>query len=588
MTALDEIKARLDIVDLVSPYVSLRKSGRSFLGRCPFHEDRTPSFAVYPDTWSFHCFGCGADGSGFDFIMRQEGLSFSEALRKLAAQAGVTLPDRSADPVAKERRSRLEALTEAAAAYYRDQLLAPGGAAAQAYLAGRGIERRTIDEFGLGYAPAAWDGLLRYLGGLGYPPDEVVAAGLAVARDDRQRIYDRFRNRVIVPIRNREGKTIAFGARALAPDDQPKYLNSPETPLFSKGSTLFALDLAARAIQQVDQAIIVEGYFDAISAHQAGERNVVAQLGTALTDRQVRQLIRLTKRIVLALDADTAGREATLRGLEVVQAAADEAITPVVDWRGVVRFAASSDVDLRVVALPVGKDPDELFRREPERWRALVAEAQPVLDHLLTAALDGVDVSDPAAAARAARLVLPTIRQLPDPILRASYLQRLARALGVDPRALLAQQAPPPRPVLRGSAPASAPPVKLTPDRTPEHYALALLARFPTLDAKAAGLTAELFEGTAERQLFLNQTVGDETLGELKVRLATFPLHGVTEQNAEQALREVARRLRDRYHRRNILGGAAAAEAPDQLALAGDDAGQLLAVWKARERKGER
>ncbi|GIW07178.1 MAG: hypothetical protein KatS3mg060_1983 [Dehalococcoidia bacterium] len=572
----------------MSPYVTLRKSGRGFLGRCPFHDDRSPSFTVYPDTWSFHCFGCGADGSGFDFVMRQEGLSFGEALRKLAAQAGVVLPERSTDPTAKERRNRLEALTEAAAAYFRDQLLAPAGERARQYLAERGIERRTIEEFGIGYAPAGWDSLLRYLGGLGYTPAEIVTAGLAIEREPRERLYDRFRNRVVIPIRNREGKPIAFGARALAPDDQPKYLNSPETPLFSKGSTLFALDLAARAIQQADQAIIVEGYFDAISAHQAGERNVVAQLGTALTDRQVRQLVRLTKRIVLALDADAAGREATLRGLEVVQSAAEEAVAPVVDWRGVVRFTAASDVDLRVIALPVGKDPDEVFRREPGRWRALVAEARPVVEHLFAAVLEGVDPADPAAAARAARLLLPAIRQVPDAIARAGYIQRLAGALGVDPRILLAQQAPP-RPVLRGTAPPPAPaPIKFSPERTREHYALALLARFPALDPGAVGLTAELFEGVAERRLFENRTADDETLGELKVRIATFPLHGVTEENAEQALREVAAKLRDRYHRRNILGGAAAAEAPDQLAMAGDEAGRLLSVWKAREQRGER
>ncbi|MCS6803067.1 MAG: DNA primase [Chloroflexota bacterium] len=585
MTAIDEIKARLDIVDLVSPFVSLRKSGRSYLGRCPFHEDRTPSFVVYPDTWSFHCFGCGANGSGFDFIMRQEGLSFSEALRKLAARAGVTLPERSADPVAKERRSRLESLVEAAAAYFRDRLAAPTGAAARAYLAERGIERETIDEFGLGYAPGGGDSLLRYLRGLGYSSQEIVTAGLAVERDDGQRLADRFRNRLIIPIRSREGKTIAFGARAIAPHDQPKYLNSPETPLFSKGSTLFALDRAAQAIRRADQAVIVEGYFDAISAHQAGERNVVAQLGTALTERQVRQVLQLTKRIVLALDADAAGREATLRGLTVVQAAAGEVVTPVVDWRGVVRFSALSDIDLRIAALPAGMDPDDLFRHEPARWRALVAEAKPVLEHLFAAVLDGADLSTPEAAARAARLLLPAIRQVPDAVVRARYLQRLARHLGVDPRVLLAQQAPPPRPTLRSAS--APPPLKLAPERTLEHYALALLMRFPSLDPAAAGLTAELFEGLLERQLFVNQTADDETVGELKVRLATFPLHGITEANADQALREVARRLRDRYHRRTILG-AAAADNLDYLAMAGDETGRLLAVWKARELKEER
>ncbi|MFN8534198.1 MAG: DNA primase [Dehalococcoidia bacterium] len=590
MTAFDEVKARIDVVDLISPYVALRKSGRGYIGRCPFHDDSTPSFTVYPDTWTFHCFGCGADGSGFDFVMRQEGLTFGEALRKLAGQAGVVLPERSVDPVAKERRGRLHAAVEAAAAYFRDQLRGPAGEPARTYLAERGIERTTIEAFGLGFAPPGWDNLLRYLSGLGFAPELQVEAGLAVEREERSSRYDRFRNRLIVPIHDRDGIPIAFGARALAAEDQPKYLNSPETPIFSKSSTLFALDRATRPIQQADQAIIVEGYFDAISAHQAGYRSVVAQMGTALTERQARLLTRLTKHLILALDTDAAGREATLRGLEVVQSAAETETTPVVDWRGYVRFAGGSDVDLRVLTLPVGKDPDELFRREPQRWAQLVAEARPVVEHLFAVALEGLDREDPTAKARVADMLLPALRQIPDQITRASYVQRLARELGVDSRTLLAQRPAAPRPthgppVLRGTEGA---PIKLAPERTREHYALALLARYAWLDPAAVGLAPELFDGPAERQLFLDPDTDEAALGELKVRIATFPLHGVTEQNAERELEGVAAKLRDWYHRRNILGGGVAAEAPDQLALAGDEAGRLLSVWKARGQRGDR
>jgi DNA primase len=594
VTAIDEIKARIDIAELLAPYVALRKSGRGLTGCCPFHEDRSPSFVVYPESWSYHCFGCGAHGDGFTFLMKKEGLSFREALARLAERAGVPLEASVRERAEAQRRSRLARLIETAAAYYRECLRGELGAAARQYLTERGIRPATSDAFGLGYAPAGWENGLRYLTGLGFSREEVIAAGLAVPRPDGS-AYDRFRHRLIVPIRDREGKPIAFGGRALAAEDQPKYLNSPETALFQKGAVLFALDRASRAIQQEDRVVIVEGYFDAISAHQAGYTNVVAQLGTALTERQLRLLTRLTRRIVLAFDADRAGREATLRSLAVAQAAAQE-VQPVVDWQGYVRFLGQSTLDLRVLSLPTGKDPDELLRQQPEAWPALVEAAQPVLDYLFAQVLTDLDLNDPVAKTRAADLLLPTIQQIGDPLLRASYLQRLAWALRVEEKTLLARLpaggtrpgARRPGGVLPAPAPADPPPPALAPGRQQERYALAVLLHFPSIDPATVGLVPELFEGPAERALLTALPGGDEALASLRQELATLPLPELDEVTAVRALQDVAQKLRDRYHRRRILGGAAAAEAPDQLAPAGDEAGRLLAVWKARQRKGDR
>lgn len=591
MTAIDEVKARIDIAELISPYTPLRKSGRGLSGRCPFHEEKTPSFYVYPDEWSYHCFGCGAHGDGFTFLMQKDGLSFGDALRTLADRAGVVVPERTRDPQAAEAQRRLSAITEAAAAYFVDSLRKPAAEGARMYLAGRGLDKPAIDAFGLGYAPDSWDALLRYLGGLGYKPEEIATAGLAIARenaaDEGRHHYDRFRNRVVVPIRDRQGKAIAFGARALAADQVPKYLNSPETPLFHKGDVLFGLDRAARGIQDQDQAVIVEGYFDAITAHRAGFTNVIASMGTSLTERQVRLLTRLTKRIVLALDADAAGQEATLRGLSVVQAAADERVVPLPTWQGYVRLVGRSDVDLRVLTLPIGKDPDELIRAAPDLWRALVADAPPVVDHLFASVMGRLDTNDPAAKSKAAETLLPAIQALDDPIRQGHYVRKLAEALGVDERALLDRQRGIRTNVPPKAQPASParPPVTVSADTRLEHYALGVVLRYPDLDPAALGLTPDLFAGEAERQVLLDRPGEDHTLDDLRERILTVPLPPMEQTQAEASLREVAARLQDRRRRQRIRGGGATADTPNALANADDEMSKLLAAWKAKEQR---
>ncbi len=289
MSVTEEIKARLDLVAYISESVSLKKAGRNYKANCPFHQERTPSFIVFPDTQTWRCFGaCGEGGDIFAFAMKMHGWDFGEALRNLAQRAGVELAPSTPEQTEREAAfDRLLGLLDQTARFFHDQLLhAPAAEGARAYVQKRGLSDTTVQTFLLGYAPGGWHALLNHLGGLGYAPDDLIAAGVAI-RNDEGRVYDRFRERLVIPIRDGRGRVVGFGARALKPGDEPKYLNSPQTPLFDKSSTLFALDLARREIRERETAVIVEGYMDAMQAHQAGFRNVVAQMGTALTEPQL-------------------------------------------------------------------------------------------------------------------------------------------------------------------------------------------------------------------------------------------------------------------------------------------------------------
>ncbi len=319
MTAIDEIKARLDIVELVSETVQLRRSGKSYTGFCPFHANtRTPAFVVFPDSGTWRCFGqCNEGGDIFKYVMKKEGWDFPEALQHLAEKAGVTLaPPTAKDQAAAEENDNLRVILEEALTFYRHQLLnTPAGKFALDYLrTKRGLSDATIEAFGLGYAPHSWDAAISHLKTKGIHEQDLLAAGLVSERDSGG-YYDRFRHRVMFPIRDERGRMAGFGARILDPEDVPKFLNSPQTVIFDKGGLLYGLDLARRAIRTKDQAVIVEGYLDVIALHQAGFNNTISPMGTALTDHQLYLLKRYSRRIVLALDPDAAGDKATLRGL---------------------------------------------------------------------------------------------------------------------------------------------------------------------------------------------------------------------------------------------------------------------------------
>jgi len=440
MSVVDEIKQRLDIVELVSSYLTLKKAGRSYKGLCPFHAEKTPSFVVFPDTQSWHCFGaCGTGGDVFSFIMQQENMDFSGALRLLARRAGVSLKPRTeADQAEDKLKKRLCEINERAAEYFHNLLLnSTEGEMARSYLDQREISRETIGRFQLGYARDDWQALGDYLQGRGYQREDLLAAGLIIEREDGGH-YDRFRGRLIIPIRDERGGVVGFGARSLD-DSTPKYINSPQTPVFDKSAILFGLDLAKGAIRREGLAIIVEGYMDVLMAHQHQIANVVASMGTALTETQLRLLARFGQRFALALDADAAGHQATLRSMALAQETLAQRVVPVPTPRGLIKYESRLDVDIRIITLPLGQDPDQVIRENPALWAELVERALPIVEYYFKIITSELDLDSPKGKAEAVRRLMPVIQEIGNAVERTHYIQKLARLVRVDEKTLLHQ-----------------------------------------------------------------------------------------------------------------------------------------------------
>lgn len=473
MSVTDEIKSQIDIVELIGNYTQLRKAGRNYKALCPFHQEKTPSFVVFPESQTWRCFGaCGEGGDVFNFIMKREGLDFREAIQTLAQRAGVELqPPTPQAAEVRETAERLRSLLNDAAHFFHQQLLKSHDASpTRAYVERRGLRLETVQRFQIGYAPDSWDDTLNYLTGLGYERDELVEAGMLVVRDEGG-VYDRFRDRLVIPIRDARGRTVGFGARALAKDAQPKYLNSPQSALFDKSHLLFGLDLARRSIRETETAVIVEGYMDVIQAHQAGHANVVAQMGTALTEAQLKLLARYANRLILALDPDAAGQMATRRGREVIErvskAAAEQAqeqgvwdfdaaereyhakLTTEFDAQGMIRYESRLGFDIRVLTLPEGKDPDDLIREKPEAWPELIERAMPIVEYVIRSVIAGQDLENPKVKSSIAKQIVPLIEDVADPVERSHYRQRLARLLKIEERALFPEHAAVPRKAAR-------------------------------------------------------------------------------------------------------------------------------------------
>lgn len=447
MSIIDEIKSRIDIVDLVSEAgVKLRHAGKNYTGFCPFHENKkTPAFVVWPDSGTWRCFGqCNEGGDIFKFVMKRDNLEFKEALNTLAARAGVAIPALTREtPQQKEAFENLRKLLEDALIFYRSHLLA--NANILNYLrVKRGLTDSAIETFGLGYAPRSWDAALVHFTHRGYTERDMLEAGLLSERESGG-FYDRFRHRIMIPIRDENGKMAGFGARIVDPNDIPKFLNSPETPVFTKGHLLYGLDRARKPIRAADQAVIVEGYLDVIALHQAGYENVVSPMGTALTEDQLRLLKKFTRRIVLALDPDTAGQKAILRGLDAARAAMDREGEFGFDARAMLRNEARLQADLRVASIPDGLDPDEIVARDRDEWARLIENAKPIVTHVMETLAAGQNVNDPKVKNQIAAQVTPLIEDLPNPLERDTYRQQLARMLRVDESALNATQVQGPR-----------------------------------------------------------------------------------------------------------------------------------------------
>lgn len=438
MSVIDTIKDHLDVAEIVGRTVQLQRAGRNLKGLCPFHSEKTPSFYVFPDSQRWQCFGCNKGGDIFTFVMETQGLDFRTALEELGRQAGVEVRPLTPTQVqAGAEAERLLALNQAAAEYFHTLLRsAPQAARAREYLQRRGFKAATLETFQLGYSLRSWDALRTHLLGQGFSVEDMVTAGLLVEKDEGG-TYDRFRDRLMIPIRDRRGRVIAFGGRVLNPEDEPKYMNSPQSPLFDKSQVLFGLDLASQAIREADAAIIVEGYMDVMIPHQEGYRNVVAPMGTALTEAHLKQLHRLTRRFIMALDPDAAGINATLRGLETARQTLERDWEPVFDARGLVGYEGRLNAEIRVVTLPDGLDPDELLLQAPERWAQLLGEAQPVVRFFFSQLLEQENPHEPKGKARIVDAMLPLLRDISNTVEREAYTQEVALQLGLDARMLL-------------------------------------------------------------------------------------------------------------------------------------------------------
>lgn len=562
MTVIDDVKEKLDIVQVVSSYINLQKAGRNFKASCPFHTEKQPSFYVFPERQSWHCFGaCNTGGDIFSFVMKKENVDFAEALRILAEKAGVTLVPKGVKQETEGReRERLHQINEAAAQYYHHLLLtAPAAATARAYIEKRGLTGETVRSFQIGYSPDGWEVLKQYMMDKGYTEKELLTAGLLVAREAGGS-YDRFRGRLMFPIRDFQGRATGLGARALD-DSLPKYINSPQTAVFDKSSILYGIDRAKSAIREKNLAVIVEGYMDVIMAHQYGENNVVASMGIALTDRQISILKRLTRNLALALDADAAGEEATLRVAAEGAMATD--VTPVPTWSGMVRYENALDAEVRVVVLPSGRDPDEVILEDKKQWQELVAKAPPILDYAIEAVAARTDLSKAREKSAAADRLLPIISDIKEPVRQAHYMQKLARVLQTDERALWGalKRLQPRRGPLDRSI--SAAPVVGLPSHDPiEEYCLSLLVHYPDLKPLAEELLPEYFESSESRELFLRwrDAVDTSELGggldaylkeyfdELVVRPLPSLL-GEKESERRQSLNSCVLRLREKWLR---------------------------------------
>ncbi len=416
--ALDEILGRVDIVELISGYIPLKKSGRNFKAPCPFHNEKTPSFMVSPERQIYHCFGCGESGNAFKFLMKYERLEFPEAVEHLAKKVGVVLPEtKPQDPSIISFLTQLYTINELAVEYYSSNLTSSAGAGARAYLAKRGISERSISQAKLGLALDKWDGLIAFMRQKGVTLGLLEKAGLILAKDNGG-YYDRFRGRLIFPIFDIKGRPIAFGARVLD-DSLPKYINSPETPVYSKGKNLYGFHLSKDFVRDSDQVLIVEGYLDFLVPFQEGACNIVASLGTALTSDQVRTLKRYTHNAVMIYDADQAGQMAALRSLDIF---------------------ISEEMSVRVASLPAGFDPDLYVRTYgPDGIRALVDKAENLFDFKLRL-LKGKYRSDSIEGkSKISSEMLATIALFKHAVMQSEYVKKLSDILSVSEEALWAE-----------------------------------------------------------------------------------------------------------------------------------------------------
>ena len=513
----DKVRDAVDMIDLVSTRTELKRAGASrYEGLCPFHEERTPSFGIDPEQKLFHCFGCGKGGDCFTFVQELESVDFKAALEWLAARYSVELELEDEDPQAAERRRRrermLELLERTAAFYVRNLWESKEAAPAREYLAERGLDEGVLREFRVGYAPSAWDAVLLASRREGFSTQDLTGSGLAIKSSKGEgRIYDRFRRRITFPLCDRRGHVLGFGARALGKDQQPKYLNSPEGELFHKGRQVYAADIARVQAAQTGRVVVCEGYTDVIALHQAGVRNAVGIMGTALTEPQVDELARLASVVLLALDADSAGQEAMLRAA---------------------KLAHGRRLELRVVPLPVGTDPADLVHDQgAKEAQALIERSVPFVTFQVNRTLQNGDLTDAEGKDRAIEALRPVFATLPPSALREELTATIAEATGLA-QSLVSSWLPSPAAPAEQASGASAPPDRAvaagSPARSSGNGGLSAASPDPTRRAERAFLAACLAEPVTGAKA-LTQVSDDQFGSQLTQRAATHlrdHLHG--------------------------------------------------------------
>ncbi|MCK5459916.1 DNA primase [Candidatus Parcubacteria bacterium] len=405
----EEIKSKLDVVDVLQEYIKLIPAGKNFKALCPFHQEKTPSFMVSPERQSWHCFGCSEGGDIFSFVMKIEGIEFIEALKLLAKKAGVQLKPQ--DPKIVNRKNRLLDINELAKKFYAYLLKkSPAAESCRAYLRERKVSEQSVSDFELGYAPNFWDKTMSFLASKGYKQDEILASGLLVKKDGSSRCYDRFRNRLMFPINNLHGQTVGFSARALDKIDSAKYINSPQTDIYNKSEILYGLDKAKNSIRQKNSVILVEGQMDLISAHSAGDKNSVATSGTALTETQIRILKRYSDNLLLAFDADLAGQNAVKKGIDL---------------------AIELGMDIKMIRLPLKSDPDECIKNNLEDWVGAIKNAEPILEYYLRQAIENFSSETLSGRKEIYNMCFPAIWKVPNLVERNYYIKKLAAVADV-------------------------------------------------------------------------------------------------------------------------------------------------------------
>jgi DNA primase len=559
MGIIDEVKQKADIVEIIGQYVTLTKSGRTMRAPCPFHSEKKPSFFVYPEQQSWHCFGaCNTGGDVFSFIMKKEGLDFADTLRLLAEKTGVVIPSHARSEAEEQTRDKIYEINQSAAQYYHNLLLKNSAAEkARNYLKSRGLNEKVFTDFQLGYSLPAWESLKLYMLEKGFQEAELLDAGLLIKTEASGKTHDRFRDHIMFPIMDERGRTTGFGARVLD-DSSPKYINSPQTRIFDKSGSLYGIHLARTAIRQQDLAVLVEGYMDVIVAHQYGCANVVAPMGVAINDKQINYIKKITRNVSLALDPDTAGEDAAMR---------------------CVIFENTLDADIKVITLPAGQDPDEVIKADLKVWQQQVEKALPVIDFTIKVIAAKLDMKSSHGKTELVNKILPIIADVKAGPRQYRYLTSLSLATGIEDRKLEAAlasyktdrkvKAPRPAAMIKATRTLSSNPV--------EEYILTIMLKHPEMKAKFEGVSGDYFENSENRAVFeiCQSATGpaateslDPVIREHLDLLLQREVHG---EDLEARVTDCGLRLRERYlrslKRRQEAALSLEAEAGDQAAV---------------------